>query len=132
MYFTRSVIMTLLQVEILDKFEDIFVSLLLNHLSTTAWKVPVFGVILVRIFPHLDWIQRNTRCECGKIRTRIALNTDTFYTVWCFKNTLGFLNHWETMENIESSRKNLFCRQKVIIFRIMRKPETAVPRTDVL
>ena len=36
------------------------------------------------------------------------------------------------MENIESSRKNLFCRQKVIIFRIMRKPETAVPRTDVL
>ena len=23
------------------------------------WKVPVFGVILVRIFPHLDWIQEN-------------------------------------------------------------------------
>ena len=26
---------------------------------TTAWKVSVFGVILVRIFPHLDWIQRD-------------------------------------------------------------------------
>ena len=26
----------------------------------TAWKVSVFGVILVRIFPHLDWIRRDT------------------------------------------------------------------------
>ena len=26
----------------------------------TAWKVSVFGVILVRIFPHLDWIWRDT------------------------------------------------------------------------
>ena len=28
--------------------------------SFTAWKLPVFGIILVRIFPHLDWIRRNT------------------------------------------------------------------------
>ena len=28
--------------------------------SFAAWKVPIFGVILVRIFPHLDWIRRNT------------------------------------------------------------------------
>ena len=27
--------------------------------SYTAWKVPVFGVILVRIFPHSDWMQKN-------------------------------------------------------------------------
>ena len=26
----------------------------------TAWKVSVFGVILVRIFPHFDWIRRDT------------------------------------------------------------------------
>ena len=26
----------------------------------TAWKVFVFGVILVRIFPHADWITPNT------------------------------------------------------------------------
>ena len=25
--------------------------------STTAWKVPVFGGFMVRIFPHLDWIR---------------------------------------------------------------------------
>ena len=27
----------------------------------TAWKVSIFGVILVRIFPHLDWIRRDTQ-----------------------------------------------------------------------
>ena len=26
----------------------------------TAWKVSVFGVFLVRIFPHSDWVQRYT------------------------------------------------------------------------
>ena len=26
----------------------------------TAWKVSVFGIFLVRIFPHLDWIWRDT------------------------------------------------------------------------
>ena len=26
----------------------------------TAWKMSVFGVILVRIFPHSEWIQRDT------------------------------------------------------------------------
>ena len=30
-----------------------------NYLFT-AWKVAVFGVILVSIFPHLDWIRRGT------------------------------------------------------------------------
>ena len=28
--------------------------------SEPAWKVSVFGVILVRILPHLDWIRRDT------------------------------------------------------------------------
>ena len=37
--------------------------------NNTAWKVFVFGFILVRIFPHLDWIRRDT------------LNTNTFYAV---------------------------------------------------
>ena len=27
----------------------------------TAWKVSAFGVILVRIFPHSDWIRRDTQ-----------------------------------------------------------------------
>ena len=36
----------------------------------TAWKLSVFGVILVRIFPHSNWI-----------RTRVTPNKDTFYAV---------------------------------------------------
>ena len=28
--------------------------------EVTAWKMSVFGVFLVRIFPYLDWIQRDT------------------------------------------------------------------------
>ena len=41
----------------------------------TSFPLP-FGVFLVRIFPHSYWIS-----ECGKMRTRITPNTDTFYAV---------------------------------------------------
>ena len=50
----------------------------------TAWKVSVFGVILVHIFPHSHWIQRDPlriQSECRKIRTRKTLHMDTFYAV---------------------------------------------------
>ena len=30
-----------------------------KYLFSTAWKVSVFGVFLVHIFPHLDWIARD-------------------------------------------------------------------------
>ena len=36
--------------------------------SCNAWKVSVFGVLLVRIFPHSDWIQRDI--------VRMLVNTD--------------------------------------------------------
>ena len=42
--------------------------------------MPIFGVILVRIFPHSDWILR-IQSECAKMRTKITPNTDTSYTV---------------------------------------------------
>ena len=45
----------------------------------TAWKVSVFGVILVHVFPHVHSIRRDTESESGKIRTRKTPNTDTFY-----------------------------------------------------
>ena len=48
----------------------VYIELSTQYITITTWKVPVFGVILVRIFPHLDWI-----------RTRITPNTDTFYAV---------------------------------------------------
>ena len=50
----------------------------------TAWKVSIFGVILVRIFPHPGWLNTDRYSEsfrvgpkCGKILT----NTDTFHVV---------------------------------------------------
>ena len=39
----------------------------------------VLEAILVRIFPHSDWIR--IQSECGKIRTRITQNKDTFHAV---------------------------------------------------
>ena len=51
-------------------------------------KVSIFVVSLVCISPHSDWIRRNNterwsvsriiQSECGKIRTRRILNTETF------------------------------------------------------
>ena len=51
-------------------------------------KVSIFVVSLVCISPHSDWIRRNNterwsvsriiQSECGKIRTRRTLNTETF------------------------------------------------------
>ena len=56
-------------------------------LANTAWKVSVSGVILVRIFPHSDWMRRDTPYisvfspyarKCG---SGITLNTETFCRV---------------------------------------------------
>ena len=33
-----------------------------NHIMNTAWKVSVFEVFLVRIFPDSNWIRRQTEC----------------------------------------------------------------------
>ena len=39
---------------------SIFTVILLILPSSTAWKVSVFGVILLRIFPHWDWMRWNS------------------------------------------------------------------------
>ena len=48
-------------------------------------RVSVFWVFLVRIFPHSDWIRRDAKSECGKIRTRKTPNMDTFHAVEMLK-----------------------------------------------
>ena len=57
-------------------------SLLMNH---TTWKMSIFGVFLVGIFPHSDWIQNSVslciQSECGKTQTRKTPSTDTFHAV---------------------------------------------------
>ena len=63
----------------------------------------VFGVILVRIFPHSEWIRRNTPHlsvfspmpeNAGKMGTIITPNTDTFYVVF-IKNFCYSLILWD-------------------------------------
>ena len=66
----------------------------------TAWKVSIFGVILVRIFPHLDRMPRYTKClsvfspNAGKYdhnKTEYVhfLHSDTSVLVyWYISNTL--------------------------------------------
>ena len=47
---------------------NIIASIQLKLKKITAWKVSEFGVILVRVFPDLEWM-----------RIRITPDTDTFY-----------------------------------------------------
>ena len=54
-----------------------WVCLLIISMNCISRKVSVFGVFLVRVFPHLDWIREN--------RTKKTPNTDTFYTVFITK-----------------------------------------------
>ena len=60
--------------------------------AVIAWKVFLFGVFLVRIFPHSDWIQRNTpylsvfspntaKYGPGKLRIR-TLSTECQLLLW--------------------------------------------------
>ena len=62
-------------------------SMLLPLSISLREKCPNTELYLVRIFPHLDWIQRDTSYlsvfspNAGKIRIRITPHTDTFYAV---------------------------------------------------
>ena len=57
-------------------------------LCTTAWKVLIFGVFLVHILPHSDWVLRDSchlsvffRNDQIRVRIRKTPNADTFRAV---------------------------------------------------
>ena len=76
----------------------------------------VFGVILVRIFPHSNWIRIDTiQSECGKIRTRITPNTDTFHEVDA--NDINPNTNALSMSHFtitRSNRQEMFCKKGVL------------------
>ena len=79
---------------------------LIDLVWSTTWKVPVFGVFLVRIFPHSDWIRRDTvslriQSDCGKIRTRIP------YSV----------RMWENMDQKKLRIRTLFTQKGYIVLK---------------
>ena len=47
-----------------------------KSIHLTAWKVPVFGVILVHIFPHSDWIRKDTLRKISPYSVRMRENAD--------------------------------------------------------
>ena len=71
----------------------------------TAWKVSVFGVLLVRTFPHLaeysHSVSLRIQSECGKIRTRKTPNKDTFLAVLMIS-----IGVFKALSNIEDG---VFC-----------------------
>ena len=84
-------------------------------ITYTAWKVSVFGVFLVRIFPHSDWIRRygvsfRIQSEWGKIRTRKTPNTDTFHAVLALVSATGTIPARVHKCKFVSSVKNFICQ----------------------
>ena len=65
-----------------------------TRINFTAWKVSVFEVFLVCIFPHLNWIRRDNAYlsvfspKCGKYGP-VKLRIQTLFTHWFSKQILG-------------------------------------------
>ena len=57
----EAVNLTFVKSDIFRSLSSIYNKAFLRKSITSAWKVSVFGVILVRIFPHSDWIQYSVR-----------------------------------------------------------------------
>ena len=65
-----------------------------NALKTlSARKVSVFGVFLVHIFEHLDWI-RTLFAQCLLVRKKYSITTYSFY-----QQTCKFLHETEILAN---------------------------------
>ena len=62
-----------------------------DSMTFTGWKLSIFGVILVCIFPHLDWIRRDTLNTDTSPQER-QLQIRTLFTQ-CFRKrkTFGFV-----------------------------------------
>ena len=84
-----------------------------GFLKPIAWKVSVFGVFLVRIFSHLDWIWRDYlfvfstnagKYEPEKLRTRIfhAVNVASILIV--FGEAFRVVNVWKIVIMVRCSR----------------------------
>ena len=99
---------------------------------TLREKVLVFTFILVRIFPHSDWIwTEHIQSECGEIRIRITSYTDTFYAVLVIKtcipkttfligNESKFISLSDTVDLISRGKKSVgsisFCNDFIKLF----------------
>ena len=91
---------------------DIYIFSVSMGETYTAWKISVFAVILLLIFPHLDWIQRDTwentdqnNSESGHFLRSVK---EAERQLWINdKNNLGKI-HWWPMKSY-NRRKTKLC-----------------------
>ena len=57
--------------------------------ENTSWKVSIFGVILVRIFPRLDWIWRDTKYSV-RMRKNADQNNSEYGHFLCSERKVGY------------------------------------------
>ena len=89
-----------------SKWSITYLSFQKFEIMRIVWKVSVFGVIVVRVFPHSDSIRKS---ECGKMRTRITPTRDTFYSVAPFFVRTNFIRttRLKLLKNQEQIKKTL-------------------------
>ena len=106
LYFYGKSLNTLLPVHYFQK-KFVSIKFFIHSKSCTAWKVSVFGLFLIRVFPHSDWIWKDTESKCLKIRTRKTPNMDTFHAILNAK----FVNHQRRIQNSVEHIRRSFLRK---------------------
>ena len=109
------------------------------RLLNTGWKVSVLEVILARIFSHSDAIRRE--CRCGKTRTRITPNTDTFYAAkfcWilavrhCASNIVATIQYWSVWYHNEMWNFTIYVIMKELTLKEQKQPPEVFYKKGVL
>ena len=78
-------------------------------MDSTVWNVCVFGVILIRIFPHSDWITPDTGTFLGSvIGTLDTIYYELVYCIWYLQKVLQNMV-WRQVGSFDfnGSRKHL-------------------------
>ena len=88
----------------------------------TAWKMSLFGVFLVRIFPHFGYsVSLQIQSKSRKIRTRKTPNTDTFHAVVLKQNDSIVVRIFFYCDSIFNSEMNSLILNSFITFLIWTK-----------
>ena len=81
--------------------------------ASSAWKLSVFGVILVRIFLHLDWIRRVVlSIKLSKARNK---KRKFALTLALFSWSKNLVVHWKTIcKNLGTPMRNWIIANKLL------------------
>ena len=96
---------------------------LLCQKSLTAWKVSVSGVILMRIFPHSDWIRKYTPyLSTFSIKFVISQFLQLRNNVWIyFSPATNVKCCFSNVKNLKNLRCNCNCALDTSVFKTLPK-----------